>query len=457
MPARPNWNRGVWVLLADQVLMNIGFFMLFPLLTVHLTRNLGFEATGVGIVLGARNLVQQGAAPFGGSLADRIGYKPVIVAGFVVRAAGFLLFAFSHDVAGVLAGAMVTAAGGALFDPPGRAALAYLTPEKERQNVYAAAGTAGWLGQVIGPLLGALLLPFSFELVSIVSATAFLVAALQAALWLPGGMRGDVGGLTMWASLGGALRDRDFVIFTGLLLGFYFLSMQPTITVPLLTARLVGPEAIGPLFAVQAALAMVLQVPLVRWTAKRAEPLVQVSVAMLLMGLGFVGYALASNFVHLALATGLVAIGQLLISPVQSTVTARLSRGQGGAYFGVGSLALAFGGALGNGTGGALMDLSERVALAWLPWAGMAGVAVVSAAGFLRLHGDRRFQTRLAGRRRPNGITRALRTPPSPYDHDLDPPPTSTPDERRAAGARDEADPDVPLSGHHGDVRRPAG
>ncbi len=41
-------NRGVWVLLADQVLMNTGFFMLFPLLTVHLTRDLGFDATGVG-------------------------------------------------------------------------------------------------------------------------------------------------------------------------------------------------------------------------------------------------------------------------------------------------------------------------------------------------------------------------------------------------------------------------
>src|SRR5437763_17131266 len=57
--------------------MNTGFFMLFPLLTVHLTRDLGFDATGVGLVLAARNLLQQGSAPLGGSLADRVGYKPV--------------------------------------------------------------------------------------------------------------------------------------------------------------------------------------------------------------------------------------------------------------------------------------------------------------------------------------------------------------------------------------------
>src|SRR5215210_4486379 len=132
LPTLPRWQRGVWVLLADAVLMNTGFFMLFPLLTVHLTRDLGFDATGVGLVLAARNLLQQGSAPLGGAL--------------------------------------VTALGGALFDPPSRAALAYLTPERERQNVYAAMGSASWLGQVVGPLIGAVLLPFSFEVVSVASA-----------------------------------------------------------------------------------------------------------------------------------------------------------------------------------------------------------------------------------------------------------------------------------------------
>jgi len=444
------WNRGVWVLLLDQVLMNTGFFMLFPLLTVHLTHNLGFDATGVGLVLGSRNLLQQGAAPFGGSLSDRIGYKPTIVAGFVVRALGFLLFAFSNDVLGVIAGAMVTAAGGALFDPPGRAALAYLTPESERQNVYAAAGTAGWLGQVIGPLIGAVLLGVSFQLVSVVSASAFLVAAIQAAIWLPGGMRGEVGGRTMWATLGGALGDRDFMLFTGFLLGFYFLAAQPTITVPLLATQLVGPEAIGPLFAIQAALAMVLQVPLVRWTGRRAAPMIQVSIAMLVMGLGFVGYALSGNFLHLAIATGLVAIGQLLISPVQSTVTARLGGGQGGAYFGVGALALAVGGFLGNSTGGALVDLSVRTGVPWLPWLGMCVVAVLSAIGFLHLQRDRRFQVRLAGHRRPFGMGRAPNnaTAHDDLDHPRAPAPGAAPD------PRDETDADLSVPGHHGNVRR---
>jgi DHA1 family multidrug resistance protein-like MFS transporter len=386
--------------------MNVGFFMLFPLLTVHLTHNLGFDATGVGLVLASRNLLQQGTAPLGGSLSDRIGYKPVIVAGFVVRAAGFLFFALSHDMLGVIAGALVTAFGGALFDPPSRASIAYLTPERDRQNVYAALGTASWMGQVIGPLLGVLLLPLSFEVVSVASAAAFMIAALQALFLLPGGMRGEIGGMSMLGSIGEALRDREFMWFTTLLLGFYFAATQPTITVPLLAARLIGPEAIGPLFAIQAGLAMTLQMPLVRWTSRHAGPLVQVSGAMLLMSLGFVGYAVATTFVApalafaaLALSTALLAIGMLLVQPVQSTLTARLGGGKGGAYFGVGSLALAFGGALGNGTGGALIDLSARAQIDWLPWMGMCGVALLSSLGFAVLQRDARLQARLASRR----------------------------------------------------------
>jgi DHA1 family multidrug resistance protein-like MFS transporter len=404
----PTWRRGVWVLLADQVLMNTGFFMLFPLLTVHLTRELAFDATAVGVVLGARNLVQQGSAPLGGSLSDRVGYKPIIVAGFLVRAVGFLLFAVSHDALGVLAGALVTALGGSLFDPPSRASLAYLTRERERHNVYAAAGTAAWLGQVIGPLLGAVLLPLSFELVSVAAATAFLAAALQAAVFLPGGMRGEHGGLGLWRSIGSALGDREFMRFTGLLLGYYFLATQPTITLPLLAARLVGPEAIGPLFAIQAGLAMVLQVPLVRWTTRRAGPLSQVTLAMLLMGLGFVVFALADGFLLLALGVAIVASGQILVQPVQSTVTARLGGGRGGAYFGVGSLALAFGGALGNGTGGALVDLGSASGVPWLPWTAMAAVGLLTALGFVWLDRDPRLRARLSsGGMRPATVRRA--------------------------------------------------
>ncbi len=392
------YSLGVWSLLADQGLMNAGFYMLFPLLTVHLIQDLGFDATGVGLVLAVRQIIQQGGAPLGGALSDRVGYKPVIVAGFVVRTLGFLLFAVSSSLLGVLAGTVVTALGGALFDPPGRASLAYLTPDRDRQSVYAAAGAASWIGQVVGPLLGALLLPYSFTLVSAVAAAAYLLAAAQAVVFVPGGMRGESTQVTLWASIGATLRDADFARFTVLLLGYYFLATQIVITVPLLTNRVAGPAAIGPVFAMQAVLALALQVPLSRWAGRRFNPITQMWSAMLVIALGFAGYALAGDVRGLAAATAVVAVGQLLVAPVQSLVTARLSSGRGGAYFGVSSLALAVGGALGNGTGGALLDAGWAFGIPWLPWYAMATVGLLTAVGYQRLGRDPRLRARLAGR-----------------------------------------------------------
>jgi DHA1 family multidrug resistance protein-like MFS transporter len=229
------------------------------------------------------------------------------------------------------------------------------------------------------------------------------------------------------------------------MLGFYFLAMQPTITVPLLAARLVGAEAIGPLFAIQAGVAMVVQVPLVRWAAARMSPLMQVGLAMLLMGCGFVAYAIADDFLLLAVGTGVLALGMVLVIPVHSTVTARLGGNEGGAYFGVGALALAFGGAFGNGSGGLLFDVGERSGLAWLPWVGMFCVAMLSAAGFGWLNLDRRFRSRLAGGMRP-----AVK----PGSHASPPEPSHAPG-RAGADACDEADAHLDLPRSTGDLRRP--
>ena len=83
------------VLLANSALMSAGFFMLIPLLSVHLTQDAGFSGAAAGAVLAVRQLTQQGLMVFGGALADRVGYKPVIAAGMLVRAAGFFGFALS--------------------------------------------------------------------------------------------------------------------------------------------------------------------------------------------------------------------------------------------------------------------------------------------------------------------------------------------------------------------------
>lgn len=391
----PAYSTGVWSLLLGQVLMNVGFYMLIPLLAVRFTRDLGLDATVAGLILGLRMLLQQCSAPLGGALSDRVGYKPVIVAGFVIRALSFGLFAVTDDVVGALAGSVVMAFGGALFEPPSRAALAYLTTERERAGVYASQGAMSWLGQVIGPLLGAVLLPYSFGAVCAAAAAAFLVASLQGAFFLPGAMRGEVGNYTFLGSILAAMRDAEFARFTGLLLLFFFGSVQMSITVPLLTNQVAGAGAIGVIFALQAGLAMVLQVPLTRLASRYLGPMAQIALAAVIMALGFVGFMGATSLAAIAVCTAVVAIAQLLMMPTQSLITARMAGGQGGAYFGVGAMALGLGGGSGQALGGLLMDAGSRASMPWLPWGTMAVLAALSAAGFVWLNTQPSVRRRL--------------------------------------------------------------
>ncbi|RZA48129.1 MFS transporter [Serratia marcescens] len=80
---------GKYFLLLDNLLVVLGFFVVFPLISIRFVDQLGWAALIVGIALGLRQLLQQGLGIFGGAIADRFGAKPMIVTGMLLRAAGF--------------------------------------------------------------------------------------------------------------------------------------------------------------------------------------------------------------------------------------------------------------------------------------------------------------------------------------------------------------------------------
>ncbi|MBU3750811.1 MAG: MFS transporter, partial [Mycobacterium sp.] len=109
------------LLMINQFGINLGFYMLMPYLAGYLAGPLGLAAWAVGLVLGVRNFSQQGMFIVGGTLADRLGYKPLIVAGCLLRTAGFGLLVFAHSLPAVLIASAATGFAGALFNPAVRA------------------------------------------------------------------------------------------------------------------------------------------------------------------------------------------------------------------------------------------------------------------------------------------------------------------------------------------------
>jgi DHA1 family multidrug resistance protein-like MFS transporter len=279
----------------------------------------------------------------------------------------------------------LSALGGALFDAPSRAALAALTNAESRARIFSLNGVAGGLGMTVGPLIGALLLRLNFQAVALVAAFFFLIV-FGVTLLLPR-INVATGQQSMGYGLSLAFRDRTFLIFTALLMGYWFMWVQLTLSIPLVAERLAGTsDAIGLIYALNAGLTVIFQYPILRLAERRLRPmtLLILGVAIMALGLGLV--ATAGSLAALAACVIIFTLGTLLATPTQQTVTAALSDERAlGSYFGVSSLALAFGGSMGNTAGGMMADAARHIGQPALPWLTLALTGLASAIGLAML------------------------------------------------------------------------
>jgi MFS family permease len=126
-------------------------------LPFYVTDKLGGGNLAVGFVVATIAVAAIVARPIAGRLADRRGYKPILMAGALAcAAAGALYFAALH-VALVIPVRLVHGIGEAAVYTAGAAWLVAICPPARRGRVVGLYGTAMWLGITLGALFGELL------------------------------------------------------------------------------------------------------------------------------------------------------------------------------------------------------------------------------------------------------------------------------------------------------------
>jgi DHA1 family multidrug resistance protein-like MFS transporter len=280
---------------------------------------------------------------------------------------------------------VLSALGGAFFEAPSRAAIAALTEEEERARFYSLSAVIGGLGMTIGPLMGALLLRLNFQTVALAAAGCFGVVFIVALMLPP--IRVAAGGQRVGAGVRLAFGDRTFVIFTALLMGYWFMWVQITLSLPLAAERLTGSvDSVSVIYSLNAGMTVLLQYPVLRLVERRLRPMTILILGMAIMALGLGAVAAAGSMAALLGCVAIYTLGSLLATPTQQSVTASLADERAlGSYFGVSALALAFGGALGNLSGGALTDAARSVGAPALPWLTFALIGLGAAIGLAML------------------------------------------------------------------------
>ncbi|MEX7569849.1 multidrug efflux MFS transporter MdtH [Enterobacter hormaechei] len=373
---------GKYFLLVDNMLVVLGFFVVFPLISIRFVDQMGWAALMVGIALGLRQFVQQGLGVFGGAIADRFGAKPMIVTGMLLRAAGFATMAIAHDPWLLWFSCFLSGIGGTLFDPPRTALVVKLIRPQHRGRFFSILMMQDSAGAVVGALLGSWLLQYDFRLVCATGAVLFILCALFNGLFLHAWKLSTVKA-PVREGLDRVLSDKRFVTYVLTLTGYYMLAVQVMLMLPIMVNDIAGtPAAVKWMYAIEACLSLTLLYPIARWSERRFRLEHRLMAGLLLMTLSMMPIGLVSSLQQLFMLICTFYIGSIIAEPARETLSASLADARArGSYMGFSRLGLALGGALGYTGGGWLFDAGKALHQPELPWVmlGMVGFMTLIA------------------------------------------------------------------------------
>ncbi|WP_246351419.1 MFS transporter [Nocardia barduliensis] len=382
----------------NQFGINLGFYMLMPYLAGYLAGPLGLAAWAVGLVLGVRNFSQQGMFLIGGTLADRLGYKPLIVVGCLLRTGGFALLVFATSLPALLLASAATGFAGALFNPAVRAYLAADAGER-RVDAFAMFNIFYQAGILAGPLVGLALMTVDFRATAGVAAVVFAILTAAQLFALPTrpaerpAERSSV--LEDWRTV---IANRRFVWFALAMIGSYVLSFQVYLALPLQAEFVAGARSqalVSALFVISGVVAVAGQLRITAWLRARWGTGRSLVGGLGILAVSFVPLVVVPTpdrfggpaaVVALLAAAALLAVGTAAVFPFEMDTVVALSNGKLVAtHYGFYNTVVGIGILVGNLATGAIVGAARAAGADWAVWAGLSAIGAVAAFALHRL------------------------------------------------------------------------
>ena len=243
---------------------------------------------------------------------------------------------------------LLSGLGGTLFDPPRSALVAKLTRPRERSRFYSLLLMQDSAGAVGGALFGSWLLQFDFRWVGLGGAVVFLAAAAANA-WLLPAYRVATRRAPAWNAIRLVLGDRRFLKLVLTLSGYYLLSVQIMLLVPIAIKHLTGSaQAVGWMYGLETLLSLTLLYPLARIGERHFRLETRVLAGLALMSLSLACMAVVRRPASAFLVLGVFFLGTIITEPARETLVASLAKPDARAsYMGASRLGLALGGGIG--------------------------------------------------------------------------------------------------------------
>ncbi len=385
--------RQFWIVFTGTLINSTGGGMVFPFLTLYLNQHLNLSMTWVGVILAFWSVSGLFGQIAGGTFADRFGRKRLMAFSLALNACALATFGFVETFAAAVAVVIVAGFSNALYQPARDAMIADLVGSAKRPHAYSLIRVVANFGLTIGPALGGFLAAQSYLIPFLANASAtftyFLITATLMRETKPPTTPHQPNAAAP-GNLLTVLRDTRFIVFLvgGVLCTFLAAQMMAVLPVYMNSAFGLGASYYGWVMTTNAAMVVMLQFLITRATIHLPRLLLAATGAILYaLGVGSVG--LSDTFPHFILAMALYTLGELILVPTASALTADLAPADlRGRYMGMYGLTWAVGFGIGPILGGLISDaLSPRVVWFLTAPAGLcAALIFLALARFAPLH-----------------------------------------------------------------------
>jgi len=172
--------RTFWAANSLELFERWAYYGVFNLLALYLTGSqetgaLGFSQVEKGLVMGIVNAILYFLPVITGSIADRFGYKKVLIIAFIILSSGYFLMGQVSSFTGIFITFFYVAIGAALFKPIISATIARTTDESNSSVGFGLFYMIVNIGGLVGPLVASELREVSWTYVFIMSGGAILL------------------------------------------------------------------------------------------------------------------------------------------------------------------------------------------------------------------------------------------------------------------------------------------
>jgi len=394
---RTGFDRPFWVANISELFERLSYYAAFASLARYLHETLSFPSEQAASLTGFFGGLVWFLAAFGGTLADRLGFRRSLsLAYFILSCSYFLLGSLGAPwlapvraavplFALVLFVLMLPAFGIALVKPCVVGTTARASKENVRSLGYSIYYTLVNIGGAGGPYLASYIHQhLSVENVFRAAAASVFLMFFAVLIFFKEPRRsGDV----QTATLGEAARNfltvlgnPRFMLFLLIFSGYWVIYWQEFIILPLYVHNYVDPRADTELMLITGPITVIALQLLVSFLTKKIPAFRAVTLGTLISGLAWLLLIMHPSFKMAIVTLFVISLGEITLSPRYYEYVSRLApAGQQGTYMGFAFLPIGIGSLIGGRFGGALIhrygEIAHQPEKIW--WA-VTGVGVLT-------------------------------------------------------------------------------